>query len=166
VNRIRATRLGRRLVALLAALVLAGAAAAYYAATGAGSGTASGGSALPVSAAAAAPVAGLYPGGSAELALTFDNPNPSQVHVGSVALDTSHGTGGFSVDGAHSASCTTPALSFAAQSNGGQGWDVPPKTGSTDGTLTVHLSGAVSMGPAASNGCQGASFTVYLEAGS
>ena len=58
------------------------------------------------------------------MVLTVTNPNPGQIRVGSLALDTSQGTGGFAVDGGHSG-CGLATLSFATQTNGGAGWTVP-----------------------------------------
>jgi hypothetical protein len=107
----------------------------------------------------------LYPNGSAAVALTISNPNGFQVSIPSLALDASQGTNGFDVDGAHTW-CDVSALSFTSQSNSGEGWVVPPKAGTTDGTLDVDLAGAVSMAGSAANGCQGATFTVYLKVGS
>jgi hypothetical protein len=117
----------------------------------------------------AAPTGALYPGGSADLAGTVDNPNSVAVHLPSLVLDTSQGTGGFAVDATHVGNgCTVAAagLSYTTQSNGGNGFVVPAKVGSTDGTLSLDLANAVSLGSAAANACQGATFTVYLQASS
>jgi hypothetical protein len=81
------------------------------------------------------------------------------VRVGSLALDTSQGTGGFAVDAAHSG-CAVSALAFTTQTNGGAGWTVPGS-----GSLPVTLTAAVSMSTSAGNACQGATFTVYLQVG-
>ena len=91
--------------------------------------------------------------------LTITNPNVVDIRVGSLALDTSQGTGGFAVDGGHSG-CGLAVLSFTTQTNAGAGWTV---TGS--GNLSVTVTNALSMTTAAANACQGASFTVYLAAG-
>jgi hypothetical protein len=56
-------------------------------------------------------------------------------------------------------------VSFTAQSNGGAGWSVPAKAGTTNGVLHLDLSNAVAMGASAGNACQGASFLVHLNAG-
>jgi hypothetical protein len=156
-------RRGVKLAALLAGLLLtAGGALASFTAIGSGSGSAAVATAADVSIAPGAAVAGLYPGGSGELALTIANPNPFPVHVGSLSLDPS---GGFVVDSGHAA-CTNPSLSFATQSNSGSGWLVPAKVGGTNGTLSLHLAGAVSMGLDADAACQGATFTTYVRTGS
>ena len=94
------------------------------------------------------------------MVLTITNPNAAQIRVGSLALDTSQGTGGFAVDGGHSG-CGLATLSFATQTNGGAGWTVPGS-----GVLPVTLTNALSMGTGAANACQGATFSVYLTAAS
>ena len=156
---------------VLAALVLGGgSASAYYTTSASGTGSGQVGSvSQPVTITPAAPTGALGPGGSADLAATVDNPNSVPVHLSSLVLDTSRGTGGFAVDATHAANgCTVAAagLSFTAQSNGGSGFDVPAKVGSTDGTLSLDLANAVSLGSAAANACQGATFTIYLKVGS
>ncbi len=92
------------------------------------------------------------------------NPNLAEVSVRSLALDTSQGTSGYSVDAGH-AGCNVTALSLATQNNGGAGWTIPKKVGAVNGTLSVTLTNALSMGAAASNACQGATFTVFVAAG-
>ena len=98
------SRRRRPLVLLVTALTLlvAGVAAAYWSATGGGSATAATASTSALTLAPATPTAQLYPGGQATVVLTVTNPNTAQVRVGSLALDTSQGTGGFAVDGGHS----------------------------------------------------------------
>ena len=111
----------------------------------------------PLTLSPATPSAQLYPGGQATVVLTVTNPNAAQIRVGSLALDTSQGTGGFAVDGAHSG-CGLAPLSFTTQTNGGAGWTLP-----ASGVLPVTLTNALSMGTGAANACQGAAFTVYLK---
>jgi hypothetical protein len=111
------------------------------------------------------PADGLRPSGQASVALVVSNPNASIVHIGRLALDTSQGTGGFAVDAGH-AGCVLSTLTFTTQTNGGAGWDVPARVGAVNGTLGISLSDALAMGANASNACQGATFTVYLVAGS
>ena len=146
--------------------ISAGVALAYFTATGSGGG----GGAVSVdlqavTLRAGSPTATLYPGGTADVALSASNPNSSALRITSLALDTSQGTGGFAVDAGHS-SCSVAALQFTSQNNGGNGWTVPAKSGSTNGTLSIDLANAISMSTGAANACQGASFTVYLKAGS
>ena len=92
------------------------------------------------------------------MATTIANDNPFPVHVSAIALDSGQGTNGFSVDAGHSG-CDLSTLSFAAQNNGGSGWDV-----AANDTLDVDAANAVSMSGAAGDPCQGASFTLYLTA--
>jgi len=106
------------------------------------------------------PTAQLYPGGSADVVLTVTNPSSARIKIGSLALDTTQGTSGFAVDGGHSG-CGLAQLSLSTQTNGGSGWTV-----NGNGTLSVTLTNALSMGAAAANACQGASFTVYLRVAS
>ena len=149
----------RRLLALLltaVTLLVAGVAAAYLSAAGGGSATAATTTTSALTLAPATPTAQLYPGGQANVALTITNPNPGQIRVGSLALDTSQGTGGFAVDATHSG-CGLAPLSFATQTNAGAGWTVPGS-----GSLSVTLTNALSMGMGAANACQGATFTIYL----
>ena len=94
------------------------------------------------------------------MVLTITNPDAAQIRVGSLALDTSQGTGGFAVDGGHSG-CGLATFSFATQTNGGAGWTVPGS-----GTFPVTLPNALSMGTGAANACQGATFSVFLTAAS
>jgi hypothetical protein len=92
--------------------------------------------------------------------LTVTNPNSASIKIGSLSLNTSQGTGGFAVDGGHGG-CGLAQLSFTTQTNGGNGWTV-----AGSGTLPVTLTNALSMGAAAANACQGATFTVYLQVAS
>ncbi len=62
--------------------------------------------------------------------------------------------------------CGTSTLAYTPQTGPGAGWSVPARAGAVDGTLAVTLSQAVSMGTTAASSCQGATFTVYLRAGS
>ena len=101
----------------------------------------------------------LYPGGYSAVAVTVTNPNPGAVKVGSIYIDTTQGTNGFAVDGAHS-TCGVAALSFATQTNGGTGWTIP-----ASGSSVLSLTSSLSMSLDAANACQLASFTVYLKVG-
>jgi hypothetical protein len=103
----------------------------------------------------------IYPGGQAAVALVAENPNPYTVHISSLALDASQGTGGFGVDAGH-AGCGVSTLTFATQTNGGAGWTVPAKSGSVNGSLSIALANALSMGVGAADACQGADFTIHV----
>lgn len=153
----------RRLPRILAlattgTLVLAGTAFAYWAVSGSGLAAATTSGAAPVTLTPGTPSAALYPGGQAAVVLSITNPNTVPVSVGSLALDTAQGVGGFAVDGAHSG-CSASALSYQTQTNGGAGWDIP-----AGATVPVTLAGALSMATSAANACQGATFIVYLRA--
>jgi hypothetical protein len=160
----------RRLILVLilvSAVVIAGAGSgawAYWKSAGSGSGSAGTATTVAISLSAGTPSALLYPGGTTNVVLTATNPNRSPVRIGSLALNTTQGTGGLAVDAGHSA-CGVSALSFTTQSNGGAGWTVPAKVGSVNGTLSITLTAALAMSTAAANACQGATFTVYLGAG-
>jgi hypothetical protein len=160
-------RIGSRktLLAVVAAaataLALSGGAVAYYSSAGHGSSSASVASPDPLSIAAQTPTANLlYPGGSGEVDATVSNPNPFPLRINSLVL----GSGGIGVDSAHSG-CDTSALHFTSQSNGGAGWDVPARVGTTDGSLDLQLTGSISMDTSAANACQGATFTISLATG-
>ncbi|AGZ38759.1 LamG domain-containing protein [Actinoplanes friuliensis] len=137
-------------------LLASGAAYGYWGTMGTGSGSAQTGTAAPLTLTPGTPTTRLYPGGSADVAVTVTNPNPYAVRVGRLALDTAQGTGGFAVDAGHAA-CGVASLAFATQSNGGDGWTIP-----ANGALSLQLAGALTMTTAAANACQGATFSVYL----
>ena len=161
-------RISRRLIltSLLVALALAvaGTASAFWRGSGNGSGSGATGTIVAVTLSPGTPTATLYPGGLTNVVLAMSNPNASPVRLGSLALDTSQGTGGFAVDAGHPG-CAVSTLSFTTQTNGDAGWTVPAKVGAVDGTLSVTLANALAMGVGAANACQGASFTVYVAAG-
>jgi len=146
------------------AVLIGGAANAYWSGSGGGAGSGTAGTTVAVTLSPGTPAADLFPGGAANVVLTVSNPNLFPVRIGSLALDTGHGTGGFAVDAGHSG-CAPLALSFTTQTNGGAGWTVQAKVGAVNGTLSVTLKNALAMGVGAANACQGASSTVYLAAG-
>jgi hypothetical protein len=150
--------------ATVTVLVGAGAATAYWTGIGSGSGSAATPTILAVTLTAGSPSAELYPGGTADVAITVSNPNAIALRLGSLSLDTGQGTGGFGVDGAHTG-CDLSTLSFTTQSNAGAGWTIPPKVGATNGTLALDLPSAMGMGATAANACQGASFVAHLIVG-
>ncbi|MEO7268859.1 MAG: hypothetical protein ABIW49_06605 [Knoellia sp.] len=154
------------LVLGLAMLCVAGAgvAFAFWSASGSGSGTGRSANVLPVTLSPGLPNGDLVPGGRSDILLAVTNPNASSVRVEALVLQAAQGTGGFAVDAGHSG-CGLSALSYAAQTNGGVGWAVPPRGGSVDGTLEIRLPNALSMSPDAANACQGARITVYLAVG-
>ena len=146
------------------ALPVGGAAFGYWGGSGSGTGSQTTGTTLDVALAPKTVTAALHPGGQANVGLTVTNPNPCPVQIGSLALDSGQGTGGFGVDAEH-AGCLLSALSFATQTNGGAGWTAPAKVGAVDGSLAVTLTNALTMAEDAANACQGATFSIYLAAG-
>ncbi|MGZ4333579.1 MAG: hypothetical protein ACXVRJ_04835 [Gaiellaceae bacterium] len=144
----------------VAAAVLAGGAAAFWLVLGNGSTGSQAGTVSAVTLAPAATSTPLFPGGTADVAVSVVNGNPGRIFVGSLLLDTGQGTSGFSVDGGHSG-CNLAALGYTTQTNGGSGWSVPGSS-----TLPLDLSGAVSLSTSAVSACQGAQVTVYLQVGS
>ena len=160
-------RVGGRALAAVATIAAVGLTAPAYAAwtgSGAGNGSATADTTSSLVLSPASPSATLFPGGSADVVLTVTNPNIARVRVGSLSLDTSQGTGGYSVDAAHSG-CSVSALGFSTQTNSGAGWTIDGRVGSVNGTLAVTLTNALSMTLNAANACQGATMTVYLTAG-
>jgi hypothetical protein len=137
-------------------LIMSGAAYGYWTTTGSGTGSARAAVATALTLTPGVPTGRLYPGGSADLAVTLTNPNTFPVRVSRLSLDPAQGTGGFAVDAGHSG-CGVSSLAYATQTNGGDGWTVPAGS-----ALGLSLTGALSMTTAAANTCQGATFTVYL----
>ena len=155
-------RRGKLVAALVVVLACAGGALAYFTSTGSGSGTGTVGSASPVTiTAGVAPTQALFPGGSGDVTVHIVNPNGIPVHIGTLSLNTSEGTGSSGFDASSPSGCNLtglpPALTFTTQTTG---WTVP-----ASGFLNLDLLGSISMSAAASNACQGATFTVYLQAG-
>ncbi len=158
---------GALALALIVLLVVAvgGGANAYWRASGSGTGSGTTGTTTNVTLSPGTAAAGLYPGGTTDVELDVGNPNPSPVRLVSLGLDTTRGTGGFAVDAGHSGCTPLSTLSLAPQTNGGAAWTVPARAGAVNGVLAITLTGALAMSTSAADGCQGASFTVYLAAG-
>ena len=151
---------GLALVAVIATLVAAIGALAYLSGSGFGFASAVVGTTNAVTISPGTATTGLYPGGSADVAVSISNPNSTAVHLPSLVLDTSQGTGGFAVDGPDPG-CNLGSLSFdGPQTDSGGDFVVP-----ANGTLGRDLSGAVSMDVSAVNACQGLTFKVFLKAG-
>jgi hypothetical protein len=157
------SRFSSRSLAVAAALAvgLAAGALAFWSATGSGTATATLDNPLELTLGPGVSSDPIAPGDAAGVAVVAVNPNPYTARLQSLSLDTGRGTGGFAADASHSG-CGLGALSFATQTNGGAGWAVPPKVGSTNGTLLIELPDALAMSSTAANACQGTSFTVYL----
>jgi len=155
--------------AAVALLVAVASALGFFTNTGSAHGTpVSSGSLSAVTISPASPTTQLYPGGSADVAATVDNPNSIPVHLPSLVLDTSQGGGtGFAVSNAPGCSVADADLTFhGPQTNGPDDFVVPAKSGGNDGSLPLDLADAVSVGADAVKTCQGATFTVYLKVGS
>jgi hypothetical protein len=145
------------IVAVVAALLLAGAALGYFTSSGSGSGTSHVGTAADLTFHPGTLAGELFPGtGGVDVHVLVDNPNSFQVHLNGVVLDS----GGFAIDGGGHSGCDVSVLSFdGPQNHGGLGWDIPA---GNDHPIT--LSGAVSMSTLADSACQDATFNVYLKA--
>ncbi|WP_140425516.1 hypothetical protein [Cryobacterium sp. N21] len=152
-------------VFFMIAMSLGGVAYSLWSASGRGNGTAAAGTTLPVTLRYATPAATLYPGSATTVVLRATNPNDFVTHIGSISLDTSRGSSAIVADSAHSA-CATSALSYSVQTNGTAGWNVPAQANAVPGSLAISLPNALAMSAGAASACQGASFTVYLVAGS
>lgn len=151
---------GLALVAVIATLVAAVGALAYFSGSGFGFASAVVGTTNAVTISPGTATTGLYPGGSADVAVSITNPNSTAVHLPSLVLDASQGTGGFAVDGPNPG-CNLGSLSFnGPQTDSGGDFVVP-----ANGTLGRDLIGAVSMDVSAVNACQGLTFEVFLKAG-
>jgi hypothetical protein len=148
------------IVSVMAVLSVSTAAFAYWTGTGSGTGSGTAGTTLALTLTSGTPTAALRPGSTAGVTLTVSNPNSFSVHIGSIVLDSGWGTGGFAVDGSHSG-CGLATLSMASQNGGGAGWTI-----AGGGSPSITLANALTMSAAAADACQGASFTVYLAAGS
>ncbi len=161
----RAWLAGRRglVIALVGAAAFAVAATAYWSGVGIGSTSTRLADVKALVLAAGTPTGQLYPGGAANVSAVITNPNPYVVHVSALSLDAGTGTAGYGVDSSHP-TCDVSTLSFAGQDNAGKGWNVPPQTGTTDGSLPVEMAAALTMTLGAANSCQGAVFTVHLVA--
>ena len=133
---------------LVAGLLASGVAWAAWTASGTGNGYAKAttAQALTTSDASASTTAQLYPGGSGDVKVTINNPNPYAVDVTSI-----NGSGAITADAGHSG-CTTTGVSFTNQTGT---WNVAAASSST-----VTLTGAASMSNASDNACQGAVFTI------
>lgn len=164
-QRTRTTRSIRRATAIallvLISVAAGGAAVAYFRSVGAGSGSSTSGSSATAFTLAPATTAGdLYPGGSGTVTATLTNTGDATLRLPSVQIDASRGTGGFTLDAAHS-TCPASSFSFAPQNNGGSGWTL-----AAGRSRSISLVGSLSTSASAPNSCQGATVTVHLKAGS
>jgi hypothetical protein len=145
-------RLGALVV--VAGFVVAGIAVGAWNATGTGTGYAKARSsaALTLSDASASTVAELYPGGTGNVKLIVNNPNPFNVSVTTVSL-----TSGGSITSDKGAGCdASTGVTFSNQS--GLSLAVP-----ASGSATLTLTNAASMSNASANACQGAVFSIPVD---
>lgn len=139
---------GRAVVALGVACLLlgglgCGAAFAFFTGHGGGSGTVTVADGLEAVTLAAGTAAGtpLYPGATGDLVVTATNPNGVPVTVTSFAIGSVSG-------------CTIPDLTLNTTT-----FTIPAHS---DSTHPITLTGALSMGMAASDDCQDKTLTVHL----
>lgn len=161
-RRLGGKQAGVLLIAIAIAFGTVTGALAYWQGSGSGSATTVLANVQSLSLQPGTPTAQLYPGGDSNVGVLVTNPNSSFVQVGSIVLDLGVSEP-FAVDPDHS-DCDVSALSFVAQDNGGAGWRIPPRAGTTDGSLAIDMPAAMKMSVAAANACQGATFTVQLKA--
>ncbi|TPG13908.1 hypothetical protein [Pedococcus bigeumensis] len=145
------TTWGRRLTSVgigtAALLLVGGIAYAAWSVLGAGTGAASSGT--PQALGVSATVGGtLYPGASADVLVTVSNPNSASVTVQSLAL-----AGAVTA----SAGCTTPGVTVSLPAS--TTLVVP-----AGGNASLNVVNGVSMTTASSSNCQGATFTIPLQA--
>jgi hypothetical protein len=159
---LRRRRTGTLLVAITTAVVVAAGAFAYWQGSGGGSATTLLADVQPLMLQPGTQTAQLSPGGISGVEVVISNPNPTFVQIASIGIDPDSSEP-FAVDSNHS-DCDVSVLSFVAQDNGGAGWRIPPRAGSTDGSLAIDIPAAMKMSVAAANACQGATFTVQLKA--
>ena len=149
----------------VAGLALAVAGLAYFAATGRGNGSANLVEVQSLAVSPASPAgSALYPGGSSDVSATVHNSNSFTVHVHAFALDTGEPSDGITNDapgctsGGNTGSSASSVTFTGPVTNGSGDFVFPP------GDTTLTLPNALSMSTTAENACQGATFTVYLQA--
>ena len=151
-------RFKKALVGVLALAAMIGAGLVYAAWTSSGSGSvySKSGSAQALSTVdvSASTSGTLYPGVTGDALVKFSNPNPYPVKITSVSLDTN---GSIAADSGHSG-CAATNVAFTNQT--GLAIVVPAASGGTNGTLQTTLSGSVALASAATDACQGATFTI------
>lgn len=130
--------------ALVAGLMASGIAWAAWTADGTGNGYAQATTAEELTTSVATASADLYPGGTGDVEITINNPNPYPVEVTSI-----EGDGAITAD---LPGCTTTGVSFTDQAGT---WAV-----AADDSETFTLADAASMSNASDNACQGAVFTI------
>jgi hypothetical protein len=143
-----ATKRAITLTVFLASILISSVALASWLASGTGSGFAKATTAQSLTTSTVAAVADLYPGGTGDLKITINNPNPYPVRVTQIArtADPITSDAGAACDASTGVSMTTPqavTIDIAA-----------------GGSATSTLAGVMAMSNASDNSCQGATFTV------
>jgi hypothetical protein len=142
----------RLLVAVLLTVLLsvAGIGIAAWLVSGSGTGAATAGTASPLNIASGTPVDSLYPGGSASVAVIVTNPNPFPVELTEFHLNGTITSNVSECDsGGHAVTFATQAGTWGVEANG---------------SSSIQLAGAASMGVDSAAACQGAGFTIPLGA--
>jgi hypothetical protein len=132
--------------------------------SGSGSGTTSVGTIQQVTvvAASGSPTSTLFPGGSADLRLTIDNPNSYSLEIVGVAQN-----GPVTVVGG--SGCTSDTGTWPGITAGNSGVSVPTATGISGVTfgpgngVNADIPGGAAMAISSASGCQGASFEVPVK---
>jgi hypothetical protein len=150
----------------IAAFAFAAAGLAYYTTSGTGNGSAQLVHAqnLTVTPADPVPAPSLVPGSSTSVEATVHNPNTYAIHVHAFVLNLGQSSDGITNDkpgcssGGNTGDSTSSVTFNGPVTDGGSDFVFAP--GDTDLTLP----GALTMHTSAEDACQGASFTVYLQA--
>lgn len=135
--------------AFVGAMLIASVALASWLASGTGSGFAKADTAAALTTSTVAATTGLlYPGGTGDLKITINNPNPYPVQVTQIARTAAAITSdaGAACDASTGVSMTTPqavTIDIAA-----------------GGSTTTTLAGVMSMDNTSDDSCQGATFTI------
>jgi hypothetical protein len=141
--------------AIVALALGAGTSYAYFVTTASGSSVAGVGNLQSITVATAGtPTSPLLPGGSGDVEFAVTNPNDTPITLTGVALN-----GTTTPDPPHSECTTTdgrPVVTLSVPSG-----DLPVSI-PANSTKTVDLAGAAAMDVAATNDCQGASFSLPL----
>lgn len=133
-------------IAIVAGITAASIASASWSAQSNGNAKAQAGRLAAVTASPAAPTTELFPGGSADAALTLTNPNPVAMTVSSIVGD------GTIVSDSAACNDAGHGVTFTDQAGA---WEVAKSA-----TLNVGLPNAVHMSVDSADACQGATFTI------
>jgi hypothetical protein len=152
----RSRSLKAAITTLVAFAALATTAWAYFSTTGTGSGSGSVtvSRALTISKTEGISGASLIPTGqpTGSVYVRLTNGTRGDLRVNRLVLDATRGSAGYSQ------AAVACKLSYVAQTNGGNDWNVP-----ADGSIDVELQNSLLMGTDAPGSCQGKSFALYLK---